>query len=156
MVQQCQQLKIAYISYHGLSTILSGRVYQALAPLVASASLTAIRKENGGVRPIAVGDVFHRLVSSLSCTAINPNLPSFFIPYGKVGVRVNGGKMAVINVLRLCISENADNEFHCLLKVDMHNTFNKCCHSTFLSQHFSLIFGWVQWCYQSSAELYFG
>ena len=134
-------------------------MHQAIAPLLAGVPLTKIRKENGGVRPIAVGDVFHRLVSSLSCTAIKPNLPSFFIPYGKVGVRVNGGKMAVINVLRLCISENADDESHCLLKVEMHNTFNKCCHSRFLSQvrqHFPLLFGWVQWCYQSSAELYFG
>ena len=62
-------------------------------------SFDSIREKNGGVRSIAVGDVFHRLVSNLSCTAIKPNLPSFFIPYGQVGVEVNGGMMATINAL---------------------------------------------------------
>ena len=76
-------------------------------------------EKNGWVRTIAVGDVFHRLVSNLSCRAIKPNLPSFFIPYGQVGVGVNGGMMAAINALRLCISEKTDDESHCLLKVDM-------------------------------------
>ena len=74
-------------------------MYQALAPLLAGVPLTAIREKNGGVCSIAVGDVFHHLVSNLSCTAIKPNLPSFFIPYGQVGVEVNGGMMATINAL---------------------------------------------------------
>ena len=67
--------------------------------------------------------------------------------------------MAAINALRLCISENADNESICLLNVNIHNAFNEYFHFTFLSQvrrHFPLLFGWVQWCYQSSAELCFG
>ena len=134
-------------------------MYQALAPLLAGVPLTAKREKNGGVHPITVGDVFHCLVSNLSCRAIKPNLPSFFIPYGQVGVEINGCMMAAINALRLFMSENADDESHCLLKVDMHNVFNECCHSIFLSQvwqHFPLLFRWVQLCYQSSAELYFG
>ena len=54
--------------------------------------------------------------------------------------------MAAINALRLCISENADNESLCLLNVNIHNAFNEYCHSTFLSQvrrHFPLLFGGV-------------
>jgi len=46
----------------------------------------------------------------------------------------------------------------CLLKIDMKNAYNECDRSTFLhrvQQHFPDLFGWVQWCYHTPAELHF-
>ncbi len=51
---------------------LSGKVQALLAPFIASAPLTALRKNNGGVRPIAVGEVWRRLVSKCANSPFRP------------------------------------------------------------------------------------
>ena len=127
--------------------------------LLGGASLIALRKKDNGVRPIAVGEVYRRLASRLCCAAVRSELPDLFLPYGQVGVAVKGGLEAAIHSLRFHIKEHGDKEDLCLLKIDMQNAFNECDCSTFLhrvKQHFPDVFGWVQWCYHTSAELRFG
>ena len=139
--------------------LLSGKAHPWLSPWIAGAPLTALRKKDSCVRPIAVGDTFRHLVIKICCSVVRSRLPKFFIPYGQVGVGVQGGLEAAIYAVRCCLQLHSADPDLCLLKVDMRNTFNESCHTTFLRRvrtYFSQLFGWTQWCYAFPAELHFG
>jgi len=53
-----------------MNFLLSGKVSPLLAPWICGAPLTALLKKNGGVRPIAVGEVLRHLASCLCCCFI--------------------------------------------------------------------------------------
>ena len=42
--------------------------------ILSSANLTALRKKDGGIRPIAVGNIFRHLASKVGCAAVTPSL----------------------------------------------------------------------------------
>ena len=54
--------------------ILEGRVPSEVCPVLFGASLVALNKKGGGIRPIAVGSVFRRMVGRLGCLAIAEEL----------------------------------------------------------------------------------
>ena len=87
-----------------MNFLLSGKVSPLLAPWLCGAPLTALFKKNGGVRPIAVGEVLHRLASRLCCHFIRPFLPDTFLPHGQVGVGIQGGLEGAIHTVRCALS----------------------------------------------------
>jgi len=142
-----------------MNHLLSGRAPSCLAPWLCGAPLTALLKKGGGVRPIAVGEVLRRLASRLCCLVVRPSLPSVFLPYGQVGVGIQGGLEGAIHITRHFISAHSDDDSFALLKVDMKNAFNECDRSAFftrVSDDFPEISAWVKWCYSQPAELRFG
>ena len=74
-----------------MNFLLSGKASPLLAPWVCGAPLTALLKKNGGVRPIAVGEVLRCLASRLCCHCVRPFLTDTFLPHGQVGVGIPGG-----------------------------------------------------------------
>jgi len=62
-----------------MSFLLSGKASLLLTPCLCGAPLTALLKKNGGVRPIAVGEVLCHLASQLCCQFVCPFLPDTFI-----------------------------------------------------------------------------
>ena len=114
---------------------------------------------SGGVRPIAVGEIFRRLASRLCCQFARPFLSDFFLPFGQVGVGIPGGLEAAIHAVRHSLSQFGNDEPLALLKIDMKNAFNECNRSAFLDgvcKEFPEISPWVYWCYSQPAELRFG
>uniref|UniRef100_A0A1X7SDZ4 Reverse transcriptase domain-containing protein n=1 Tax=Amphimedon queenslandica TaxID=400682 RepID=A0A1X7SDZ4_AMPQE len=63
------------------SLLTSGLLPQAIAPHLCGASLLASRKKSGGLRPIAIGEVFRRLASKCLVSLVSPQLESIFHPY---------------------------------------------------------------------------
>ena len=59
---------------------LNGSIPTAAATAFASARLIALRKGKSDVRPIAVGNVFRRLVAKLACHLLKHRLRTFFSP----------------------------------------------------------------------------
>ncbi len=55
---------------------LSGKIQAFLAPFIVSAPLTALRENNGGVRPIVVGKVWRRLVSKCANSLVSTTAAS--------------------------------------------------------------------------------
>ena len=53
-------------------------------------NLTALRKKDGGIRPIAVGNVFHRLASKIAAKRVIPELWRQ-LPSAQLGAGVSGG-----------------------------------------------------------------
>ena len=83
-----------------VNTLLAGQVHECLAPWIVGAPLTALLKPGGGIRPIAVGEVFRRLTSRLCCSAVHQQLPHVFLPHGQVGVGIPGGLEAAVHGVR--------------------------------------------------------
>jgi len=52
-----------------------------------------------------------------------------FLPYGQVGVRIQGGLEAAIHGVCCALSQLGDNDSLALLKIDMKNAFNECSRS---------------------------
>ena len=144
---------------HFACFLLSGRADTRLAPWLTGAPLTALYKKQGGIRPIAVGEVVRRLISRLCCMAVRSRLPDVFIPTGQVGVGIRGGLEAAIHSLCSFIESNGSNADLCCLKIDFSNAFNECSRSTFLHRvhaEYPEIFAWSQWSYHCHGELLFG
>jgi len=145
---------------HFMNHLLSGKAPSRLAPWLCGAPLAALVKNGGGIWPIAVGEVLHRLASCLCCLAVYRYLPSvFFLPYGQVGVDIPGGLESAIHIVHRFISVHSADDSFALLKVDRKNVFNECDHSaffTFVIEDFPDISAWVKWCYSQLAELHFG
>ena len=60
--------------------IASGKVCKSVQPLLAGGSLTALLKKDGGIRPIAVGDVLRRLTGKALVRAQKAKIVGLFLP----------------------------------------------------------------------------
>ena len=139
--------------------LLSGQAHPYIAPWLTSAPLTALYKKQGGIRPIAVGEVVRRLTSRLCCSAVRQNCPDVFLRTGQIGVGIHGGLEAAVHSLSTVLDSQGSNPDLCCLKIDFSNAFNECNRSSFLDQvhkDFPEIFAWTQWCYHCEGELRFG
>ncbi len=91
-----------------LNLLYSGSVPQNLAPLFASAPLTPLKKSLGGVRPIAVGEVFRRLVSQLGMKTTYDKWHPFLNP-DQVGVGTPNGVEFTYFILEDIVAKNLNN-----------------------------------------------
>uniref|UniRef100_A0A8D8WSG0 Reverse transcriptase domain-containing protein n=1 Tax=Cacopsylla melanoneura TaxID=428564 RepID=A0A8D8WSG0_9HEMI len=102
--------------------LLAGKVNEAVCPLLYGASLFALTKKDGGVRPIAVGSVIRRLVAKLSCFSVKEEMAAHFLPH-QLGFGTKLGCEAAIHAARAHVADLA-NKDQVLLKIDFQNAFN--------------------------------
>lgn len=69
---------------------LRGQVPPSICPLFFGATLTALKKKTGGIRPIAVAKPCRRLVAKIVLSRITPKLVSYLAPH-QLGVGTKGG-----------------------------------------------------------------
>ncbi|GJT99500.1 hypothetical protein Tco_1109839 [Tanacetum coccineum] len=79
-----------------VNLFLEGKCPMLLGEYIASAPLTPLVKPGGGIRPIAVGTIWRRLVSKVSATMIGHSLDGYLDGL-QFGVRVPGGGEAIIH-----------------------------------------------------------
>ena len=85
------------------SKLLRGQIPQHARDLLFAANLTALRKKDGGIRTIAVGNVLCRLASKKAAKRVIPELRSTELrqlPPVQLGVGVSGGCKASIHAVR--------------------------------------------------------
>ena len=87
-----------------------------------AATLTALRKKDGGIRAIAVGNVFRRLASKMATRRVVQTLGGELAPV-QLGVGVQGGCEAAVHALREYIDDDRS-QGHVVVKLDMKNAFN--------------------------------
>jgi hypothetical protein len=102
---------------------LSGKVQAFLAPFIASAPLTALRKNNGGVRPIAIGEVWRRLVSKCANSLVSSTAASLMSPL-QVGVSVQNGAEAIVHRVNHLVKTFGTDDTKAMVKIDFRNAFN--------------------------------
>ncbi|KAF2891748.1 hypothetical protein ILUMI_14425, partial [Ignelater luminosus] len=77
-------------------TANTGKLDHAITDILYGASLCALSKKYGGIRPIAVGKTFHRLVAKLGCAHYRDNIGEFLRPK-QLGFGTKGGCEAAVH-----------------------------------------------------------
>ena len=101
--------------------VLSRETHEEIRPLFFGASLTALNKKEGGVRPIAVGCTLRRLVGKIASKAMMDRMGSYLSPL-QLGYGTPLGVEAAIHSARLYLQDLPIN--HVLVKLDFKNAFN--------------------------------
>jgi len=78
-----------------LNHLASGLVPKDVQPFLAGAYLIGLSKKDGGIRPIAIGDVYRRLTGKCLSSLILSEANNFFLP--SQCVCASGGGEAVVH-----------------------------------------------------------
>ena len=97
------------------SLVLQGNTPERIRPFFFGANLVALRKSQGGVRPIAVGCTLRRLVAKVVSRFVVDDMADLLSPR-QVGYGVRGGAEAVVHTARNFLSSMPSN--HALVKLD--------------------------------------
>lgn len=104
-----------------VNLLLSGECPGDVRPILFGGSLTALSKKDGGVRPIAVGCVFRRLVAKCANSFASDALANYLAPR-QLGVGVRGGAEAAAHAARKFLQASSGDTV--LVKLDFRNAFN--------------------------------
>lgn len=124
-----------------------------VAPFLAGATLTALRKGPSDVRPIAAGEVLRRLVSKCACSQVQSKAKAFLEP-SQFGVAFPAGRERVIHHT---LEQDWEKEDFIVLKVDMANAFNSVSRGAVLEEchrHFSELLPWAKTVYAQHPQLW--
>ena len=138
-----------------LNVMVGGGVPEEVAPYLAGARLHAAIKKDGGLRPIAVGNLMRRLVGKCCVARLQERAAGILSPH-QVGVGVRGGAEGIVHATRKILKENPT--LWCL-QADFINAFNLVDRDAAFSQvleKFPEILSWVTTCYGQASHLLFG
>ncbi|XP_026428642.1 uncharacterized protein LOC113324540 [Papaver somniferum] len=102
---------------------LAGSCPFVLGAFVASAPLTPLTKPCGGLRPIAVGTIWKRLVSKCVVSFVGQEMSSYLGDF-KFGVGAKCGGEAILHAVHRVLEENRNQDNLSMLLVDFSNAFN--------------------------------
>ena len=112
---------------------LEGRIPDCAREAFYGAALCALRKKDGGLRPIAVGSVYRRLASRIAAHHGAGLLAPDFRPI-QLGVGTRQGCEAAVHAAREFTSKAKEaSEPSALVKVDVRNAFNSIRRDTMLT-----------------------
>ena len=104
--------------------LFSGEFPSEIAPLLCGANLFAAIKKDGGHRPVAVGEIFRRLVSKCAAFKFTPDAVETLKPL-QLGVGVRGGVEIAVHSVRAVIEDTSiPPEEKWTLQLDFQNAFN--------------------------------
>ena len=139
-----------------INMMLEGRTPDRVRPIIFGASLLALTKRCGGVRPIAVGYVWRRLASKVACQAVTPQSVALLAPR-QVGFGVASGCEGAIHAARRYTENMQDGQL--LLKLDFKNAFNSIRRDSMLEAvalHLPSLYRFVESAYGETSKLRFG
>ena len=134
-----------------------GNVPSEIRPFLFAATLHAATKKQGGVRPIAIGDVYCRLVSKCLASLVAEEAVFAFCPF-QLGIKVRGGCEAVIHATSATFTSPSPVNERYILQVDLENAFNNIDRSHFLNEtrkRFPSLSSWAETSYGSPSLLFF-
>jgi len=138
--------------------LAQGRAPRSIAPVLAGASLSALPKKDGNVRPIAVGETWRRLVAKCLCKETQSRALFHLYPL-QIGVSLPLGTEAGIKAARQWCQRNAGHPDKVMLKIDFENAFNCVDRQQILQQcrdKIPSLSPWAEWCYAEPSKLWFG
>jgi hypothetical protein len=137
--------------------LLTGQLPSEICILLYGASLCALNKKDGGIRPIAIGNCLRRLTSKLACFQSRNIVNSYLSPH-QLGVATKLGCEAAIHTTRTFVN-NDQNRGKVLLKLDFKNAFNSVERDCILKEvqcHTPLLYPYLYQCYRNPSTLFFG
>ena len=144
----------------GIVNVLSaGCAPRCIIPFLCGASLIACQKKDGGLRPIAIGEVLRRLTSKCVARAVQSEAVDILSPL-QVGVGIPAGCEAIVHSLASLLNNSSIlPESRCVLLVDFSNAFNSIDRGHMFEEARSRIpsiSSWLECCYSSQPLLFFG
>nr|GFA89270.1 putative reverse transcriptase domain-containing protein [Tanacetum cinerariifolium] len=136
----------------------AGRCPPILAEFVASAPLTSLLKPDNGIRPIAVGTIWRRLVSKVAMKGVGKEMSKYLSSF-QFGVKVSGDAKAILHSVNQVLSEYHNDGSFAMLTVDFLNAFNLVDRSALLHEvrvKCPFIYLWVEFLYGQASRLYIG
>eukprot|EP00662_Eupelagonemidae_sp_cell21_P011153 gene11153-biopygen103053 len=113
-----------------VNVFVSGRAPLAMAPYLAGARLAALGKDDGDVRPIAVGSTWRRTPARCLCAETRNEATKLLAPL-QVGVGLSMGGEAFVHVVRQWCERHRDCADAVLCLLDWRNAFQGVCRRTF-------------------------
>jgi len=105
-----------------MTLLLKGDVPSDICPILYGATLTALKKKCGGIRPIAVGNTLRRMAGKIVSRRVMDAMGNMLRPK-QLGFGTRGGAEAAVHATRSFISSEPD-DCQVLLKLDFFNAFN--------------------------------
>ena len=141
-----------------VALLTRGEALRQVAPFRAGASLAALPKKDGGVRPIAVGETLRRPSAKFLCSTHQETARNLLFPL-QIGVAQPLGTEVGYQTARQWCERNKNCPSAVFLKADFANAFNTVSRQAFLTQckqHCPGLLPWVEWCYAEPTNLLFG
>ena len=129
---------------------LSGNVPPSIRSIFCGASLCALNKKDGDIRPIAVGSTLRRLVAKTSAKCVQEKTAARMAPT-QLGFGVKQGTEAAVHAARRFLQDMQPEQ--ALLKLDFANAFNAISRDGILrTVHDELpeLFPFITTCYNSA------
>ena len=108
-----------------------GQLPSLVAPTFCSASLTALKKTKGGVRPIAVGEVLRCLIAKCIAQEANSEAVELFSS-GQLGVTVKCGAESIVHATKQTFQKLLNNDKAGIFQIHFKNAFNSITRSSVL------------------------
>ena len=118
----------------------------------------ALRKPNGTLRPIAVGETFRRITGKVAVELISDRARAVLEPI-QLGVKTPNGCEAIVHATRQWFHRHRLAPSKTAVSVDISNAFNTVNRSAVLQSirtHFPSLAPWVDCCYRFDSYLFTG
>ena len=139
-----------------VNLLLEGKTPLPVRGALFGATLLAIAKKQGGIRPIAVGYVWRRLAAKVACNHAKIACSSLLAPR-QLGFGVSGGAEAAVRAARRFLDNMQQDQL--FLKIDFRNAFNTLRRDAILEaieKHFPELLPYATSTISSSSHLQFG
>jgi len=143
-----------------LTCMANGRLQDA--ELWLRSRLVLLPKQTGGVRPLAVGEAWTRLLGRALAKRASPKAKEFLVPQ-QLGIAVPGGVEVAAHLVQVAAQavqqQEAEGEDLVIQTVDFSNAFNtvnRAAIATEISTHLPELRAYVEWAYGRAAPLYVG
>ena len=104
-----------------INLVIDGKTPPPVRPFFFGASLIALDKKDGGVRPIAVGCTLRRLAAKSAGSCVMQDMGALLAPY-QLGYGISQGAEAAAHAARIYLLNVQPD--HLILKLDFKNAFN--------------------------------
>lgn len=135
-----------------VNLMLCGKVNEVVIDVLYGANLCALRKKDGGIRPIAVGTTYRRMAAKICCKFYGEVVSNKFRPL-QLGYGSKGGCEAAVHALSAYLNSGKG---EVILKVDIKNAFNSINRDTLLAEtrkELPKIFCFLWQCYRHPSKL---
>jgi len=139
-----------------INLMLEGKTPLSVRGALFGATLLAISKKQGGIRPIAVGYVWRRLAAKVACSHVKDASASLLAPR-QLGFGVSGGAEAAVRAARRFLDNMQRGQL--FLKIDFRNAFNTLRRDAILdsiAKHFPELLPYAASTISSPSDLQFG
>jgi len=140
-------------------TCLTGMIGQGTAPgqsMLCASRLTPLAKQDGGVRPIAVGDLIYRLSAKV---LLRHHFKQECLLPTQFGVGTKGGVEPVIRTIQRALEGTLDRAYTSLTSLDFVNAFNESDRlqmAASLREYCPSLYRTAKWAYNTSSDLVLG